>query len=76
MSVEDVVLVATVREEIRGGALQVDVADVPCHIEAAQAVKLNRPVDKIVYWDKPMIGTGKGSEIGRASCRERVSSPV
>ena len=52
MSMEDVVLVATVREEIRGGALQVDSADIPRHVEVALAGMLNHPVCKDVYWDK------------------------
>jgi hypothetical protein len=37
MSIEDVILVATVREEIRDGALRVDVADIPRHIANAEA---------------------------------------
>ena len=44
MSMEDVILVATVREEIRDGALRVDAADIPCHIEVVQAGKPIRPV--------------------------------
>ena len=52
MRMEDVILVATVREEIRGGALQVDAADVPRYIEGAQAGKTKRPVDPDVYCDR------------------------
>jgi hypothetical protein len=37
MDIEDVILVATVREEIRGGALQVDPVDISRHVEMAQA---------------------------------------
>jgi hypothetical protein len=37
MSMEDVVLVAMVREEIRGGALRVDAADIPRHVAKAEA---------------------------------------
>jgi hypothetical protein len=37
MSIEDVILVATVREEIRNGVLRVDVADIPRHIANAEA---------------------------------------
>ena len=33
MSMEDVILVTTVRGEIRGGTLRVDAADIPRHIE-------------------------------------------
>ena len=40
MSMEDVVLVATVREEIRGSVLRVDAADIPHHLEVAQAHRL------------------------------------
>jgi hypothetical protein len=37
MSMEDVVLVAMVREEICGGALRVDAADIPRHVAKAEA---------------------------------------
>ena len=42
MNIEDVVLVATVREDIRNHALQVDAAEIPrrVELEAAQAGKL------------------------------------
>ena len=53
MSMEDVILVATVREEIRVGTLRVDAADIPRHIEVAQAGKVIRPVGKDVHWDRP-----------------------
>ncbi|KAH9006231.1 hypothetical protein EDB86DRAFT_3097923 [Lactarius hatsudake] len=53
MSMEDVILVATVREEIRGGALRVDVADIPRHVEVAQAGKLNRFMGNDVYLGRP-----------------------
>jgi len=36
MSIEDVVLVSTVREDIRGHALQVDLAEIPLRVEAEQ----------------------------------------
>ena len=52
MSVEDVVLVATVREEIRDGALRVDVADIPRHLEEAQANRTSK-----VYSDKVKSGS-------------------
>ena len=51
MSIEDVVLVATMREEIRGGALQVDAANIRCHIEMALAGKVNHPVGNDTYLD-------------------------
>jgi hypothetical protein len=40
MDIEDVVLVATVREDIRNHALQVDGAEIPRRVKAAQAGKL------------------------------------
>ena len=39
MDIEDVVLVATVREDIRSGNLQVDAAEIPRRVEASQAGK-------------------------------------
>ena len=42
MNVEDIVLVATVRENVRSHTLQVDAADIPGRVEAAQAGKLVR----------------------------------
>ena len=54
---EDVILVATVREEIRDGALRVDAADIPGHIEMAQAGKVIRPVGMDVHWDRPESGS-------------------
>jgi hypothetical protein len=46
MSIEDVVLVSTVREDIRSHALQVDLAEIPLRIEAGQldALGLEIPV--------------------------------
>ena len=44
MNIEDVVLVATVREDIRSHALRVNAAEISCHVEAAQAEKLVYPV--------------------------------
>jgi len=40
MDIEDVVLVSTVREDIRGLTLEVDAAEIPRRIEAVQAGKL------------------------------------
>jgi hypothetical protein len=40
MNIEDVVIVSTVREDIRNHALQVDAAEIPRHVEAAQTGKL------------------------------------
>jgi len=36
MNIEDVVLVSTVREDIRGRTLQVDTAEIPLRVEAEQ----------------------------------------
>ena len=59
MSMEDVVLVTTVREEIRGGVLRVDAADIPRHIEVAQADRLVSDV----YLDKlKSVSTGQESD--------------
>src|ERR1700677_1412629 len=44
MNTEDMILVATVQEEIRDGSLPVDVADIPRCVKAAQAGKLHRLV--------------------------------
>ena len=46
MSIEDVVLVSTVREDIRSRALQVDSAEIPLRVEAEQlgALGLEIPV--------------------------------
>ncbi|KAF8270191.1 hypothetical protein EI94DRAFT_1723338 [Lactarius quietus] len=56
MNMGDVVLVATVREKIRGGVLRVDVADIPHYIEVVQAEKLNRPVSRNIYCNGPKSG--------------------
>ena len=41
MNIEDVVIVATVRENIRNSTLRVDVAEIPRRVEAAQAGRLS-----------------------------------
>ena len=41
MKIEDVVIVATVRENIRNNTLRVDVAEIPRRVEAAQAGRLS-----------------------------------
>jgi len=40
MDIEDVVLVATVREDIRSHKLRIDADDISRHVEAARAVRL------------------------------------
>ena len=68
MSMEDVILVTTVREEIRGGVLRVNAADIPRYIEVAQAGKPNHPVGPDVYWDEPKSkSTGQESNSMTAS---------
>ena len=42
MNIEDVVLVATVREDVRNHTLRIDAAEIPRLVEAAQAGKLVR----------------------------------
>ncbi|KAH9006219.1 hypothetical protein EDB86DRAFT_697167 [Lactarius hatsudake] len=53
MSMEDVVLVARVREEIRGGALRVNPADIRRHIEVVQAGKLRHLMGDDIHRDAP-----------------------
>ena len=69
MDIEDVILVAAVREEIRGGALRVDAADIPRHVEMAQSNRLVRKV----YSDKLESGC-TGQELG--STMDPVSKSV
>ncbi|KAI9441602.1 hypothetical protein H4582DRAFT_1397150 [Lactarius indigo] len=58
MSLEDVILVATVREDIRGGALRFGAADIRRHVEVVLSGKLNRPVGNYVCRNKPKITSG------------------
>ena len=44
MSIEDVVLVSTVREDIRSHALQVDLAEIPLRVEAEQLGTLGHEI--------------------------------
>jgi hypothetical protein len=69
MDIEDVILVAAVREEIRGGALQVNATDIPRHVEMTQADRL---VSK-AYSDKLKDGS-TGQESG--STMDPVSKSV
>ena len=69
MDIEDVILVAAVREEIRGGAFRVDAADIPRHVEMAQA---NRLISK-VYSDKLEI---RSTEQKSGSTMDPVSKSV
>jgi hypothetical protein len=65
MDIEDVVLVATVREDIRTHVLQVDAAEIPRRVEAAQAGKL-------VYVDS----AGVSPAIPTSGAVEQASSSV
>ena len=57
MSMEDVILVATVREEIRGSALRVDVADIPRHMAKVEAKAQRSQQAKIEAEMKAMTDT-------------------
>ena len=65
MDIEDVILVASVREEIRDGALRVDVADIPHCVEAAQAGKVKAKADAWVKCD--------GDAMAKAEVWERAN---
>jgi len=65
MDIEDVVLVATVREDIRSRNLQVDAAEIPHRVEAAQA-------GKPVHIDS----VGVSPAVPTSGAVERASSPV
>ena len=65
MNIEDIVLVATVREDIRSRTLQVDAAEIPRRVEAAQAGKL-------VHID----GVDIPSAVPTSGADEQASSPV
>lgn len=62
MSIEDVVLIATVREDIRHHALQVDSDEIPHCIEAAQA-------------GMRALATGLGAFSPKGATRETPTSP-
>ena len=65
MDIEDVVLVSTVREDIRSRNLQVDAAEIPRRVEAAQAGKL-------VHVDS----AGVSPAVPTSRAVEHASSPV
>ena len=52
MSIEDVVLVSTVREDIRGHALQVDSAEIPLRVEAEQLCALGLEIPDHLHFPK------------------------
>ena len=65
MNVEDIVIVATVRENIRSHTLQVDAAEIPGRVEAAQAGKLVR-----------IDGVDVPSAVPSSVAVEQASSPM
>ena len=65
MDIEDVVLVATIREDIRGRNLQVDAAEIVRRVEAAQA-------EKRVHIDSVDVSAA----VPTSGAVERASSPV
>jgi hypothetical protein len=71
MDIEDVVLVATVREDIRTHALQVDAAEIPRRVEAAQAGKLVH-VDSIDV--SPAVPTSGAIEQASSSVNQERAS--
>ena len=71
MDIEDVVLVAAVREDVRGRNLQVDAAEIPRRVEAAQAGKLAH-VDSVGV--SPAVPTSGAVEQASSSVdQKRVS---
>ena len=78
MNVEDVVLVSTVREDIRGRALQVDTAEIPLRVEAEQlgALGLEIPLHLRFPRAKGSLPVDlKRAKIGYESDGERSVSP-
>jgi hypothetical protein len=65
MNIEDIVLVSTVREDIRNHTLQVDAAEIPHRVNAAQAGKLVR-TDSVDV----------ASAVPTSGAVEQASSPV
>ena len=68
MSIEDVVLVSTVREDIRGHALQVDLAEIPLRVEAEQLCSFGFEIPEHLRFPK-----NEGSstvDLERVSARE------
>jgi len=71
MDIEDVVLVATVREDIRSRNLQVDAAEIPHRLEAAQAVK---PVHIDGIDVSPAVPTSGAVERASSSVDQELAS--
>ena len=68
MSMEDVVLVSTVREDIRGHALQVDWAEIPLRVEAEQLGALGLEIPDHLRF--PKREASSNLELQRASTHE------
>jgi len=74
MDIEDVILVATVREGIRNHALQVDAAEIPRRVEAAQAKQLVR-IDSVSISPAPTSGAiGQSSSSSSSSVDQKRAS--
>ena len=68
MSIEDVVLVSTVREDIRGHALQVDSAEIPLLVEAKQLGALGLEI--LVHLRFSKRETSSSVDLKRVSAHE------
>ena len=71
MDLQDVILVAAVREEIRDGALRIDAADIPHCIEAAQAGKLDLLVGDRVKAEAKAKATREGEAKAQAEAEAK-----
>jgi hypothetical protein len=67
MSIEDVVLVSTIREDIRGHALQVDSAEIPLRVEAEQLCALGLEIPDHLRFPK---NEGSTVDLKRVSAHE------
>jgi hypothetical protein len=72
MGIEDVILVATVREDIRNHAVQVVPAEIPRRVEAAQAKQLVR-IDSVSISPAPTSGAIGQSSSSSSVDQERAS---
>ena len=63
MDIEDVILVAAVREEIRGDALRVDAADIPQHVDMAQA---NNRLSSKVYGSTGQESSSRADPVSKS----------
>ena len=68
MSIEDVVLVSTVREDIRSRALQVDLAEIPLRVEAEQLGTFGLEVP--VHLRFPKCEASSGVDLNRVRAHE------